>query len=57
MSVNDGAEILSEPQRGGIVAAKVYAAPTELAAPVGWLGRYKDIAPTELCVPWFVPEA
>ena len=36
-------------QRGGIVAAKVYAAPTELAGLVGWFGSYKDIAPTKLC--------
>ena len=37
-----------EPYRGGIMAAKLYAAPKELTPAVGRRGGYKDIAPTEL---------
>ena len=39
----------SEPQRGGIVLARVDTAPTELVSVVRLAGCYKDIAPTELC--------
>jgi hypothetical protein len=37
-----------EPQRGGIKAARPYAAPTELHPTKGRRWGYKDIAPTEL---------
>jgi hypothetical protein len=41
-----------EPRRVGIMATSLDAAPTELTPAMGWRGRYKDIAPTELGAAW-----